>query len=258
VSQRLIVAALVQNEMSRYMQSALAAWSSFADKIVLLDDASSDETYAHACTYEKVAPYQRYEARRAWGAEAPARADLWQAVWDESKSGDALLWLDADMVPAQDPRELLHPSIDTYYFSLYDLWGSEQVHVAACAEAPCSCPSRLLYRSDPLWSAHMRPRSWMVRRPRSFSPEWPTRGIHCGHLPANWRGERALFAPPSHALLHYAYADERDRASKHARYLELGDKLTPAELVHARTIVDPTPRLLPLLGQPRFTLERAK
>jgi glycosyltransferase involved in cell wall biosynthesis len=240
---RLIVAALVRNEANKYWRSALDAWEQFADKIVVLDDASTDRTFAIAEKRERVSAYQRVATKNAWGAESSARAELYSLAIAESRRGDYLLWLDADMVPAQDPRELITVGLDAYAFPLYDLWGQDE-------------QARLLYREDGFWCAHLRPRIWMIRRPGTLKPTWSARGVHCGHLPANYEARSAMYMPPSHALLHYGYFDERDRASKHASYLSVRDQLSVQEVAHAHSIVDKEPNLKPLFDEPKYALKR--
>lgn len=244
---QLIVAALARNEAKRYWRSALDAWTSFADKVVVLDDASTDRTFRIACSEryaEKVAPYQRVDVSAAWGAESAARRELWDIAMRESQPGDYVLWLDADMVPMADPRDVAHPGCDTYFFTLYDLWGRDE-------------RGRLLYREDRWWRAHFAPRAWMIRRPREFKAEWPTRGIHCGHLPTNWQPKTACYVPPSHSLLHFSYADAADRHEKFAQYARVREQLSEVEWAHAQTIVDPAPHLKPLLLRHTWELKHA-
>lgn len=240
---RLIVASLVKNEANRYWKSCLSAWGEFADAIVVLDDRSVDKTAAIARKHPKAIVLERYGARDAWGAESEARRELWDAAMEQAEVGDVVLWLDADMVPLRDPRELLRPHIDTYFFALYDLWQRDP-------------DGRLWYREDEFWNGHMRPRAWAVRKPRDFKAEWGTRGLHCGHLPTNWRPERAFFAPPDYSLLHYGYLDGADRLTKALRYASEGEQLTPQERTHAASILDSEPLLKTLLVKPRWELKR--
>lgn len=241
-SGRLIVVTLVRNESGRYWKSVLRAWSEFADKIIVLDDGSTDKTVKIADKFEKVCPYQRV-GLNAWGAESAAREELWGIAMEESVPGDMLFWLDADMVPMADPREFISPNIDTYFFTLYDLWGEDAY-------------GRLCYRDDKWWNAHSSPRIWMIRKPKSFDAQWSGRGLHCGHLPINWIANSPMFVPPSHALLHYGYHNEIDRAEKAAAYLRKVEHLSEKEQSHARSILDPAPFTRPLLTDFKWNLKR--
>lgn len=241
---QLIVAALVRNEADRFLRSALRAWSEFADRIVILDDNSTDKTVEVARSFEKAVVLERYGASEAmWGRESQARRELWDAALENSEPGDAILWLDADMVPMRDPRDLLDPGIDSYLFTLYDLWGEDE-------------RGRLLYREDAYWRGHMNPRVWMIRRPHELKVEWNARGVHCGHLPANWTSERAMFVPPQWALLHYGYFDPADRHAKYAQYAKVMHQLSQHEWEHARTIVSANPFVKPLFDEATWRLEK--
>ena len=266
MSSRLIVSCLAKNEASKYWKSCIDAWSQFADKILVLDDSSTDETREVALQSPIVTLATRDPSESAWGAESPARALQWQMAMEHSSEGDFIFVLDADMVPANDPRDLLNDECDTYFFALYDLWDSLSI-VRCQHDAPyclaaqeCECPGihRLYYRDDHFWQGHNNARAWMVRRPPdSFVAEWGGRGIHCGHLPPNWRATAPYFAPRDYSLLHYAYADARDREAKWTQYSEVGKLLSTSEFTHAQSILDPNPslKLLPLV--PRWPLQRA-
>ena len=263
----LIVSSLVRNESAKYWRSCLEAWSQFADKIVVLDDASEDQTLAIAREFPKVISDCRIVENLAmWGQETWARQAQWNFTMENSKEGDAILILDADMVPARDPRDFLDPEIDIYYFALYDLWDSLSIQrcstdaVSCLTNEECECPieHRLFYREDSFWYGHHAPRVWMVRRPPDdFKPIWSKRGIHCGHLPLNLPAARQLYAPRSYSLLHYAYADPRDRSAKHLAYTSLHAQLSPQEFAHADSILDADPSLKPLPFTPQWHLQRA-
>lgn len=235
----LVVSCLAKDESARYWRSALAQWSRFADKILVLDDNSSDSTPIIA---EEMGAHvrARESEENAWGAESHARAEQWEMALDYTSPGDLIFILDADMVPARDPRDLIVEGADTYFFALYDLWSPTH------------------YRSDFWWRAHLNPRPWLVKRPpNSFEAEWPARGIHTGHLPSNWTPQHSIIAPSSHALLHTAYMDERDRQAKWSSYLKVGAQLNPQEFTHAQSILDPSPALEALRFVPQYTLTRA-
>jgi len=228
---------MVRNEADRWLPSALDAWAQFADEIVALNDGSTDDTaqllYDAGAQVHTTLDTGTY----AWGAEVASRQFLFeQAV---ASGCDYLFWLDADMVPLDDPRPLLFGDIDGVYFNLYDLWSLQP----------------LRYRSDRFWQGHRHLRLWLIRNPgpnRTY--HWNERGIHCGHLPLNLDISRSVGAPMSHGLLHYAYATPEMREKKLQQYIAQQEQLTESELLHALSITDTEPTLEHLTYEPRWPL----
>jgi glycosyltransferase involved in cell wall biosynthesis len=234
---RLIVAALVRNEADRFWRSALNAWATFADDIVVLDDGSTDDTVLCAEQWSGFVFDRSTDA--AWGNEAPARAELWERACQIARVGDYIFILDADMVPARDPRPLLAAEPDAIAFPLYDLWSPNE------------------YRCDGFWQGHTAPRTWCFRVPPVPADgwQWNARGVHCGHAPTNLSFGRVVYAPTDFSLLHYAYSSPALRTAKHAQYLSIADQLSPFERAHAESILDPDPLLSPLSFTPQYTLK---
>lgn len=240
---RLIVAALVRNEADRFWRSALEAWSQFADLIVVVDDGSTDGTAWITREFSargEVRGIALDSDNGMWGKEASARAALWEQACYHANVGDYIFILDADMVPARDPRPLLASSPDAVAFTLYDLWSPNE------------------YRCDGFWQGHTAHRVWLVRR--GEEPEegwkWNERGVHCGHLPSNLVGGRMVYAPADFSLLHHAYVSPALREQKHAQYMSVRDQLSPFELAHADSILAPA-TLTPLPFTPQYTLRLA-
>src|SRR5690606_37375852 len=69
---RIVVASLVRNEADRFWRSALEAWKTFADEIVVLDADSEDDTPEIAL--DAGAYVVGTSGPRAWGSEAAKRA----------------------------------------------------------------------------------------------------------------------------------------------------------------------------------------
>jgi hypothetical protein len=236
---RLVVAALVRNEADRFWRSALDAWSQFADEVVVLDDNSDDAT-PDLATAAGASVYFTNSELPMWGREASARAKLWEVALLHAEVGDFVFILDADMVPARDPRPLLASEPDAVAFVLYDLWTSEA------------------YRDDSYWRGHLVPRVWLAKVPHAPAGGWvwPERGVHCGHFPSNLQFQRVVYAPRDMALLHHAYVTPELRARKHQQYLGLGDALSDVEWAHAASILS-APTLAPLPFTPDYTLRLA-
>ena len=233
------VASMIRNEADRFLAPALAAWSSFADDIHILDDSSTDDSVAICKSFGANVTHAE-GGELAWGREAPKRARLFELAWDIARIDDYILVLDADMVPARSPRPLTASEADAIFFVLFDLWSL----------AP------LAYREDDWWRGHLHPRLWMVKKThaRATPWEWSARGIHTGHFPLNLTVKSHLFAPRDHALLHYAYATPELREDKYIAYASVATQLSEHELAHARSILDDAPTTYALDFEPEYTL----
>lgn len=222
---RLVTAILARNEASedRYLRRVIANAQQWSDTVLVLDDDSTDGTVDLAkgmgCTV-----FIREAEQPAWGAEAQARADLWRLAAREAEGGWVLIQ-DADMLLTANPRPLcLSEHVNTWAWSLLDIWDAEET----------------VHRVDGPWQGAWTPRPWLVcpsRVPEGWTPEWPERGIHCGHLPKNWPGVTAN-APAYYRWLHLSYATPEHRAQKLNQYLSQEEKLTPFEKLHALSIGD--------------------
>jgi hypothetical protein len=227
----LTVATIVRNEASRFLPSALEAWKSFADRIVVLDDGSMDGT-PRLCIAAGCEVAVTDQPRMA-GNEWEQRRALWRLA---TKGAGWVMWLDADQTPSCDPRPHLKAPVSL--FRLYDLWSESE------------------YREDAWWTGHLRcwwPAVHVPSLPEGFRDEWPERGWHSGHVPMNVPG-------PKHpvngcAILHYAFSTPELREQKARMYEELAPHLTGAERFHARTILTPNPVTKPLPMEPTWKLQ---
>lgn len=243
---RIITACMARNEADRFWRSALEAWADFSDEIIVLDDWSEDDTHTIAEEEYGATVYTGAGTDGAWGKESPARQQLWGLSVRDASVGDIILILDADMIPARDPRPIFEMSkADAFAFPLYDLWGRD-------------ADGRLLYRDDAYWRGHTFPRFWAIRVKEGFHDrewKWSERGIHSGHLPQNYSPERHAFVPRDHSLLHYAYLTPELRRKKHAQYMSVADQLSSDEAAHAASIIDEEPNLRRLPFEPEYELE---
>jgi hypothetical protein len=216
---KLVTALLVRNEADKYLERVLTRCLEFSDQVLVLDDGSTDGSDRKA--WRLGCEVRQRTGQAMWGAEAPARAELWE--WGAEAAGDGwLLIADADMLLHGDPRPLtLTTQHNSWSWVLYDCWNEERY-----------------YRCDSYWQGHRFPRPWMFRPSRlGFdTPIWPSRGIHTGHCPVNAK----LNSGVANELYwsHLSYVDPKVRLEKMARYESESHQLSPWELAHARSVGD--------------------
>jgi hypothetical protein len=225
----LTVASIVKNEADRFLARALDVWGQFADRIVVLDDGSTDETPE---ILRKAGVEAHFEPQGMFGAEWKARKRLYELATADS---EWVLWLDADQIPSSDPRpHLIEPSV---VFRVFDLWSEDT------------------YRADAWWSGHTRCWWRAIHAPSyaGLADEWAERGWHSGHLPRNLP-QTCHATPVGCSILHYAYSTPELRAKKAQMYRDLAPHLTPKEVFHASTIDKATPNTRALPFEPTWSL----
>lgn len=240
---QILLASLVKNEANRFLPSAIDAWGEFADKLLVIDDHSTDESVLIAKS-KGAEVISSTLTESLWGAETPLRQQLWEESLKRTESGDFIFILDADMVPAKNPRDLIQPHTDAIAFPLYDLWAEYS-------------DGMLMYRDDRFWQGHNNHRVWMIKRPEDTEWKWSGRGIHSGHFPVNLTMTNPIFTPEDYGLLHYAYKNNNLRTEKLKKYLKVANQLSNAEKMHANSIMDQSPKLKCLEFTPEFRLKCA-
>lgn len=223
------IATVARNEASRFLPRALDVWKRFSDRIVVLDDGSTDET-PEICRNAGCEVYS--EPACMFGQEWRARKRLFELATEGS---EWVIWLDSDQILSCDPRP--HLKTPSVAFRVFDLWSEDT------------------YRSDAWWTGHQRC-WWRAIHAPSYAettPVWRERGWHSGHLPMNLPGP-SYPTPIECSVLHYAYSSPALRERKAAMYEELGPHLTPSERFHASTILTPDPCVKPLPFEPTWSL----
>lgn len=222
MSARIVGALLARNEAAedRYLVRVLTDAQRWADDIVVLDDRSTDGT-SEICENLGCRVFTRDSDTPMWGAETPARAQLWDLAAQQCGPDDWILVFDADMILSGNPCPLAQSwDVDAWAWTLYDLWDSETTA-----------------RVDGPWGfGPVQPRPWMFRPSVCPRPEWRAGALHVGHAPANFRGLMGV-APDLH-WLHLSYLKPAHRRAKHAQYMAQAHTLTPFERAHAESIND--------------------
>lgn len=228
----LCVGVPARNEAGRYLAECLSAAARVADTVVVLDDASTDQTAEVAASYTPLV----YTAPRPLFArdERLLRRLLWDLCL--GTGADWIMMLDADELLECDPaalaQALADPGAQALGLRLYDLWDG-----------------RGQYRDDEWWSAHTRHHTLAVRSDARPDPVWPDRPLHCGRFPLGVR--RPSLDLECARVLHLGWLAPEDRVRKARRYASMdprGEWGWPAQYA---SIADPSPRLAPLPPLPR-------
>ena len=215
---------MAKNEATHYLPQVLLRCKEFSDRVLVLDDRSTDETAEVASSAGALVRQRSILKDAAWGKESPARQELWNWAAEEAVDGWVLV-CDADMILEGNPRDLIQTwDVSTWAFVLWDCWDGE--HQA---------------RVDGPWSYGPQ-----VARPWLFRPsvcldgvaQWSTRGLHCGHHPVNLTGVMGVAPPEQYYWRHLAYLKREDRVRKHAQYMGQANLLTEFERLHAASIAD--------------------
>jgi hypothetical protein len=222
---RLVSAILAKDEAGedRYLRRVIERCFEFSDDVLVLDDNSTDATRDYAAELGCVVRLRSGMA--AWGAEAPARAQLWDAAAELAGPDGWVLICDADMLLEGDPRPLCASwGVTGWAFPLVDLWDTEEQ-----------------FRVDGPWGHGPRtPRPWLFK-PGALTepPVWPDRGVHCGHCPVNFPGPIGI--APDLWWKHLGWVRKEHRLRKHTQYLSVAHQLSEFERGHAQTILDDSP-----------------
>jgi hypothetical protein len=218
-------AMLVRNESGRYLEHVLAQMKQVCDKIVVVDDASTDDTPIICRSYGAVV----YQADKpCWGTdELILRKWLWGEACDASKPGDWILCLDAD--ETFDRPELLRDYIqkadaagcNSLAFTLYDMW--DETH----------------YRDDYYWQGHNGVWPFCVKY-EDTDYFWKETPLHCGRFPIN-AGNKIAMCPIK--IQHWGWAKPEDRQAKYDRYMRTDPGGKYGCLEQYQSILDPEPVL---------------
>lgn len=209
-------ALLARNEAAedRYLLRALDNAAQFCDAIVVVDDASLDETAAICAMHPKVTEVIRLTGSGWWGtngSEAPARQILWELAAKHAGPDGWVLLFDADhellgITPAELRAVLKATTANCFACVLWDTWDDENLH-----------------RVDGPWVGWAMPRPWLFRAVPvpDFKPEWNGRTIHVGHAPPSFPAIAGLL-PPGTGIRHLGYWRKEHRKLKLHKYLSLG------------------------------------
>lgn len=226
---KITLAMLVRNESGRYLERVLKQAIEYIDHVVILDDASEDNTALLCQEILQETPLTLHTNKvPLFHNEILLRRQLWEMAVKTNPKW--IIIMDADELfednASKKLRELLSCSANFDYlsFRLFDLWTETQ------------------YRDDPLWQAHKWYRPFIVRNIPDFQAQWQETPQHCGRFPKNIMDLRGGTSPLR--IKHLGWVRPQDRLAKYYRYQELDPNGTYGNLEQYRSILDPSPNLV--------------
>lgn len=218
---------IVRNESQRYLDSVLQQMIKICDRLVVLDDCSSDDT-AQICVDYGAEVYTTSE--QEWiKNEVSLRKKLWEKTIKETKQNDWIICLDADEIipdkhlPYLDYiLETVSNEVDAIGFKLHDMWNETQ------------------YRDDEYWQAHKHYWTMAIRYHEYKEYFWNEKSLHCGRFPQN--GAKAML-PTEIPILHMGWSREKDRLNKYNRYMKIDSDGVHGWKEQYQSILDKNPTL---------------
>lgn len=225
---RLTMAMLVRNEADRYLEKVLNHVVRYADQVVVLDDASTDNTVEVCKRCLANIPHSiAVNTEAGFHNEVELRKQLWNMA--AATKPDWIMILDADEMFEDGivqimPHLLSNPNADIYLFRLYDMWN--ETH----------------YREDNYWQAHKYYRPFLVRFQANYEYKWQETPQHCGRLPINIGSLRVV--PCQMRIKHWGWARSSDRLDKYYRYKKHDPDAVYGIREQYQSILDPKPNLI--------------
>ncbi len=218
----LITTMIVRNEADRYLPEVLSEAETYSDKIIVLDDCSTDNT-VDVCEDHGATVYQHDEGRSIfWEKEHALREYLWKQILPrEAHTGDWILTLDADEIMADQfklslPKLMLQDNINTYTMRFWESWGE-----------------KYKVRVDGTWNPLGKETPLMTRFLPQVNYRFPRIGLHCGRLPMNIA---TPVVPSGCGVLHLGWANPEEHEEKIKRYTENDPNPHPQMMQHYKSM----------------------
>ncbi|MHB1870871.1 MAG: glycosyltransferase family 2 protein [Steroidobacteraceae bacterium] len=225
----LTVALLVKNEAGRYLGEVLDQWVRVADRLLVVDDGSTDGT-AELCRGRgaEVVSAAAVDPEASFAHENLLRAMVWRLAtrpapeWIALPDADELM----DPPPARWLPHAISSDVAALCCPLYDLWGD-----------------RKHYRDDRLWVAHRRFWPALLRYRSGFRYRLSDRAHHTGRWPVNALANGPVVDEERIRILHLGWLTEQDRLAKHTRYAAMDPEGRWGSSEQYASILDPKPHL---------------
>jgi|SRR5690554_77073 len=220
----------VRNEAKRYLSTVLKNISSLVSGIVILDDASTDDTPTLCRSHPRVIRYHRLAKPLFLRDEAAFRSMLWGMTMELNPTW--VLALDADEYPESKlKKEFIEKTAKSLIrLPVCHFWGSLE-H----------------YRIDGMWNPLLYPTACLFRPKKDRVYHWAQRRLHCGRFPVEAYENPSVTTKVR--LLHFGYADRGEHWGKYDRYIQADPEGVFCPQEHYASILDPHPVLKKWTGE---------
>ena len=231
--------ALLRNEANKWLDDFLIRYRQLCDKIVILDDCSTDDTIKICNNYLEI-KNKKYEIHKndtcIWEEnEVKARKKLFDLTIAKAEHEDWIICLDGDELLVWGHVNyvkycLNHISktyplenIDGLGFKLFDMWSNTH------------------YRQDKWWTGHFRYWPMAIRYDKNINYEWTNKKLHCGRFPYN---SAKKMNPSNIPIKHMGWSTEELRQFKYDRYMRIDNKNIYGIKEQYESILDKNPYLI--------------
>lgn len=229
---KIIMGLLCKNEKDRFIEKYLEENLILCDRLVVLDDKSTDRTLEYVKKFSKTSaiPISIFTSTHSqWAsAEWKQRKKLFDLCNAYASERDWIVILDCDEFitnPIDLRNQMLDSDHDFIGIRLYDMWNDTH------------------YRDDKYWMAHNNYMTLACRKNLTESI-WRTTPLHCGRFPMIHTTYGIGTLPVQNKLKHMGWATEKDRIKKHQRYLMADPIGQWGWMEQYQSILDENPNLI--------------
>lgn len=225
---KIVLSMVVKNEAKNYLVDMLTEAKELVDFVLILDDASDDNT-VELC--DKILADKPHKIIQNSTSMFHEEFKLRQKQWRETIKINPgwILFMDADDFFEKSMKNKIkyliqNDAVDLYRFRYYDMWNRDS------------------YRDDPLWQGHNNYRPMLLRYQPHFKYFFRKTNQHCGSLPKNTIFMSYVDSPIR--VKHYGWSREEDRIKKYQRYMSLDKEGKYGNKTQYESILDQHPHLV--------------
>ncbi len=202
----LVASLIVRNELDRYLLDCLELLLGFCDEIRVWDDGSDDGTFDALHGMDRISVATDVGSR-FYEHEGAARQRALD--WTLEARPTHVLAIDGDELIEDGPelRSFVEasPGTDVFTLCMEEIWKATE--------------DELWIRQDGGWKAHGVPILYRVVG-SGAGLEIPQRALASGRVPASVARRHGRSQATGTSILHLGWANEGERARRHARYVE--------------------------------------